>query len=94
MRLRVSHVSKAFVGAQALSDVSFDLHPRSLVGENGAGKSTLIKILSGVHAPTSGEIRFRGQPVSMTGPSDALKLGIATVYQELNLFPHSPSPRT
>ena len=57
----------------------------ALVGDNGAGKSTLVKVLAGVHAPTSGTIHFHGEPVTMSGPSDALKLGIATVYQDLSL---------
>jgi D-xylose transport system ATP-binding protein len=57
----------------------------ALVGDNGAGKSTLVKVLAGVHAPTSGSIRFQGEPVTMSGPSDALELGIATVFQDLAL---------
>jgi ABC-type sugar transport system ATPase subunit len=52
-----------------------------LLGDNGAGKSTLIKTLSGVHALTSGQILVEGQQVVMTGPRDALDLGIATVFQ-------------
>ena len=55
------------------------------MGDNGAGKSTLVKILAGVHAPSSGTIRFQGEPVTMSGPSDALDLGIATVFQDLAL---------
>lgn len=56
-----------------------------MIGDNGAGKSTLVKVLAGVHQPTSGEISFEGRPVAMTSPSDALALGIATVFQDLAL---------
>ena len=86
--LSMSGVSKRFGAVQALKDVEFHVSAGevvALVGDNGAGKSTLVKVLAGVHAPTSGEIRFRGQPVTMSGPSDALGLGIATVYQDLSL---------
>src|SRR5262249_33934123 len=58
-----------------------------LLGENGAGKSTLMKILSGAYRKDGGEIRFRGQPVEIDGPRDALALGIRIIYQELNLVP-------
>jgi D-xylose transport system ATP-binding protein len=57
----------------------------ALVGDNGAGKSTLVKILAGVHQPTSGTIRFRGQEVTLSDPGAALDLGIATVFQDLAL---------
>ncbi|HRO13184.1 ATP-binding cassette domain-containing protein, partial [Amaricoccus sp.] len=82
--LSLSGVSKNFGAVSALTDIELDVHPGevvALVGDNGAGKSTLVKILAGVHAPSSGEIRFQGQPVAMSGPSDALELGIATVFQ-------------
>jgi rhamnose transport system ATP-binding protein len=58
----------------------------ALVGENGAGKSTLIKILSGAVRPDTGEVAFDGEPVQITSTTDALRLGIATVYQEPQLF--------
>ena len=57
----------------------------ALVGDNGAGKSTLIKVLSGVHQPTAGTMNFAGKPVTLSGPSDSLALGIATVFQDLAL---------
>lgn len=89
-RLEVRHVSKSFLGANALDDVSLTIAPGqvlALIGENGAGKSTLIRILSGAHRPDTGEVLINGQPVDITGPKAAEDLGIATVYQELSLFP-------
>lgn len=86
--LSLSGVSKNFGAVSALTDIELEVFPGevvALVGDNGAGKSTLVKILAGVHAPTSGEIHFQGKPVAMTGPSDALDLGIATVFQDLAL---------
>ncbi len=58
-----------------------------LLGDNGAGKSTLIKILSGVHQPTKGEILLDGNPVRFRGPRDAQERGIATVFQDLGMIP-------
>jgi D-xylose transport system ATP-binding protein len=86
--LSLSGVSKHFGAVSALTDIELDVHPGevvALVGDNGAGKSTLVKILAGVHAPSGGEIRFQGRPVTMDRPSDALELGIATVFQDLAL---------
>lgn len=86
--LSLRGIGKNFGAVSALTDINLDVHEGevvALVGDNGAGKSTLVKVLAGVHQPTSGEILFRGQPVTMAGPSDALRLGIATVYQDLSL---------
>ncbi|MEP7292079.1 MAG: sugar ABC transporter ATP-binding protein [Chloroflexota bacterium] len=87
--LELSHISKGFPGVQALSDVQFEMLPgevHALLGENGAGKSTLIKIVSGVHHPDTGEIRFEGRPVQFNNPREAQAMGIATIYQELSLY--------
>ncbi|MCW5256235.1 sugar ABC transporter ATP-binding protein [Verminephrobacter aporrectodeae subsp. tuberculatae] len=89
--LEVRGVGKSFPGVLALDDVQFRLRPGSvhaLLGENGAGKSTLMKILAGVHAPDRGEIRVKGQPVTLGSPLDALNRGIAMIHQELNLMPY------
>ncbi len=59
----------------------------ALIGENGAGKSTLIRILSGAHRPDPGEVLVNGDGSTSASPRDAEALGVATVYQELNLFP-------
>ncbi|UES42186.1 ATP-binding cassette domain-containing protein [Roseibium aggregatum] len=86
--LSLKGISKNFGAVSALTDIELDVHAGevvALVGDNGAGKSTLIKVLSGVHAPSSGSIHFEGKPVTMHGPSDALHLGIATVFQDLAL---------
>jgi rhamnose transport system ATP-binding protein len=88
--LEMGHISKRFAATQALSDVSFVLHPgevHALLGENGAGKSTLIKIISGVHKADSGSMAIDGQPVSFSNPREAQARGIATIYQELSLYP-------
>jgi simple sugar transport system ATP-binding protein len=84
--LEAVHIAKYFGPTTALSDVSLKAwagRVTALLGDNGAGKSTLIKILSGVHKPDKGELRFKGQPVVLAGPHDARKLGIATCYQDL-----------
>jgi D-xylose transport system ATP-binding protein len=86
--LSLTGVSKNFGAVSALTDIDLDVHAGevvALVGDNGAGKSTLVKVLAGVHAPTTGTITFQGKPVTMDGPSDALELGIATVFQDLAL---------
>jgi D-xylose transport system ATP-binding protein len=55
----------------------------AIVGDNGAGKSTLIKCLSGLHTPTSGDIRVNGKDVRISSPHDSREHGIETVYQDL-----------
>jgi monosaccharide-transporting ATPase len=88
--LEVVEVSKEFAGVRALDGVSFSLLPgevHALVGENGAGKSTLIKVLTGVHQPSEGELRQDGAAVSFATPIQAQEAGISTIYQEVNLIP-------
>jgi monosaccharide-transporting ATPase len=84
-------ISKAFPGVQALSGVDFVLRYgeiHALVGENGAGKSTLIKVLTGVEKQDAGTIALEGEQVAIKSPLHAQKLGISTVYQEINLCPN------
>lgn len=86
--LKLRQISKNFGAVSALTDIDLDVHAGevvALVGDNGAGKSTLIKILAGVHQPSSGTIEFCGETVSLDSPGRALELGIATVFQDLAL---------
>ena len=86
--LSLRGVSKSFGSVNALTDIALDVPQASvvaIVGDNGAGKSTLVKILAGVHRPTSGTVSFHGQTVEMADPSEAIALGIATVFQDLAL---------
>src|SRR5207248_7634471 len=87
-RLRLRGISKSFGAVQALTDVDFEVYAGEvvgLVGDNGAGKSTLIKTIAGVGPADSGEIFVEGQPVKITSPQVATRLGIETVYQDLAL---------
>ncbi len=84
-RLELKNVSKSFGEVRALEDVNFRLGQNEVVGllgDNGAGKSTLIKILTGYHQPTSGEIFFNGRKVDDLSVTKARELGVETVYQE------------
>jgi D-xylose transport system ATP-binding protein len=86
--LELRDISKSFGSVQALTDVDLEVHRGevlALVGDNGAGKSTLIKCVAGIHAADSGEILFEGEPVSISTPKDAARLGIEVVYQDLAL---------
>lgn len=86
--LSLRGISKNFGAVSALTNVDLDVHAGevvALVGDNGAGKSTLVKILAGVHQPSSGSVTFRGKEVTLADPSTALGLGIATVFQDLAL---------
>lgn len=88
--LSVRNISKRYVGIQALDAVSVDFRKgevHALVGENGAGKSTLIKIISGAETPDSGELVFGDKTFTRLTPHEAQDLGVATIYQEFNLFP-------
>jgi len=84
-RLELKHVSKSFGEVKALEDINFKLGRNEVVGllgDNGAGKSTLIKIITGYHQPTSGEILFNGKKVDNLTVPKARELGVETVYQE------------
>ena len=86
--LRVRCVSKSFGAVHALTEVDLDVEAGeviALVGDNGAGKSTLVKAISGVDPPDSGTIEWEGSEVTITKPTDAQEIGIATVFQDLAL---------
>ncbi len=88
--LQLRAASKTYDGIYAIKDVTFSLargEIHALVGENGAGKSTMCKILAGVTTPTSGQLMLDGEETSFGSPSDALRRGIAMVYQETSLVP-------
>ena len=83
-----SHVTKAYPGVVALSDVTLSIHEgelHSICGENGAGKSTLMKILSGVIFDYEGEVQIRGDSTRFCGTREAERAGISIIHQELNL---------
>ena len=87
--LRATNITKSFGAISALNGVS--LHVRrgevlGILGDNGAGKSTLIKIITGFHQPTSGQISIDSQPVSLGSVDQARALGIECVYQDLALI--------
>ncbi|MER5451099.1 sugar ABC transporter ATP-binding protein [Streptomyces sp. NPDC002764] len=89
--LSMSGITKSFPGVRALDGVDLDVQAgevHCLLGQNGAGKSTLIKVLAGAHQPDTGTIGWRGEPVVLRSPIAAMRLGIATIYQELDLVEH------
>jgi ABC-type sugar transport system ATPase subunit len=86
--LLAKNIAKRFGGLTALAGVDLEIHRGevlALLGDNGAGKSTFIKILSGAHAPSEGEILIDGRVVAFGSPQDAANVGIATIFQELAL---------
>ena len=88
--LALENVSKRFGSVLALQNITMRLKEgevHCLLGDNGAGKSTLIKTLAGVHKPTDGQYLVDGKPVVFNSPSEALDMGVATVYQDLALVP-------
>ncbi|PRX97420.1 sugar ABC transporter ATP-binding protein [Allonocardiopsis opalescens] len=86
--LEMIGIVKEFPGVRALDGVDLVVRPgevHCLLGQNGAGKSTLIKVLSGAHQPDEGTISWQGEPVRLNSPTAAMRLGVATIYQELDL---------
>ena len=86
--LEFRHITKSYSGTKVLTDVDMRLYAGEvlcLVGENGAGKSTMIKILSGAVTPDSGEIELFGKTYSHLLPRQSIRLGVATIYQEIDL---------
>jgi rhamnose transport system ATP-binding protein len=89
--LEFRDIQKSFGAINALTGVSFEVaegEAHALVGENGAGKSTLLKILAGLVRPDAGEIRWRGEPLHVASPREAIERGVGMVYQEMLCFPN------
>ena len=88
--LEVDAVSKSFGALAALSNVSLTVRAGqifSVIGPNGAGKSTLFNVVSGLHVPTTGRVRFRGQEIAGLAPEAINRLGVAKTFQITNIFP-------
>ena len=88
--LQLRNISKSFPGVKALSDVSMDIERgkvHAIMGENGAGKSTLMKILTGVYTKDEGQIMVDGHPINVKNPTEARRLGISIIYQEMAQVP-------
>jgi ribose transport system ATP-binding protein len=89
--LALKKLDKRFGATHALKAVDLEFQAgeiHAIVGENGAGKSTLIKMLTGVHVRSSGEVFWKGKPVDLATPHEAISLGINAVHQEVVLCPH------
>jgi branched-chain amino acid transport system permease protein len=89
--LEVRGVSKSFIGLQALSDVSFDVREREIlgvIGPNGAGKTTLFNVLNGFLVPERGEVRFLGEAATGFSPSGLCRRGLGRTFQVPRTFPH------
>ncbi len=90
MTLRLNGIGKTFNGIPAAVRVNLELRggeSHALLGENGAGKSTLIKVMAGVHKPTTGTITLDGETVEFDGPLSAVERGVSVVHQERNIVP-------
>lgn len=90
VHLSVRSLEKWYGTVHAISNLELDIYRGEvigLIGDNGAGKSSFIKILSGVHKPSSGEIYFEGQLTNIRNPRDAMNLGIETIYQNTAMIP-------
>ena len=86
--LALKGIRKSFDGVVVLDDAEFRGHAgevHALLGENGAGKSSLMNVAAGLYAPEAGSIVVNGEPVSLSGPSGARRLGIGMVHQHFKL---------
>ncbi|HEV2472492.1 MAG TPA: ATP-binding cassette domain-containing protein, partial [Chthonomonadales bacterium] len=89
MSLRLTHVTRRFGGLAAVSDVNLHVEPGELVGligPNGAGKTTLFNLLTGVYAPSEGDVTFGGRSLNGLKPFQVTRLGIARTFQNIRLF--------
>src|SRR3954469_21268281 len=91
--VEMKSISKSYGNITALKDICLRVHAgevTGILGDNGAGKSTLIKIISGLHQQTDGDLLVDGESTRFVSPADALDKGIATVYQNLAVVPLMP----
>jgi simple sugar transport system ATP-binding protein len=91
--VRLVNASKHYGAVIALSDITMEVSAGEVtcvLGDNGAGKSTLIKIIAGLHRPSTGTYEVDGETVEFSSPREALERGIATVYQDLAVVPLMP----
>jgi ABC-type branched-subunit amino acid transport system ATPase component len=89
--LSLENVSLQFGGLKALDDVSFEVREGEilgLIGPNGAGKTTCFNVMTGVYHPTSGLVRFAGEPLGNRKRFAITRLGIARTFQNIRLFPN------
>ncbi|TMC28554.1 MAG: ATP-binding cassette domain-containing protein, partial [Chloroflexi bacterium] len=89
--LEVRELTLAFSGLVALDGVSFDANDGELlaiIGPNGAGKTSIFNCLNGVYRPRTGTMRFQGRDLRGLRPHEIARLGIARVFQNVELFPH------
>ena len=87
--LDLQHISLAFGGVKALTDISFDVREheiRAIIGPNGAGKSSMLNVINGVYTPQQGAIEFQGKSFAKMNPRRAAEMGIARTFQNLALF--------
>jgi len=87
--LELKRVTRTFGGLRAVADLDFTLDPgllAGLIGPNGAGKTTVFNLITGVYAPTSGEIRFEGKRIDGRVTSSIARAGIARTFQNPRLF--------
>ena len=87
--LEVEHVSLAFGGVKAITDISFDVREhevRAIIGPNGAGKSSMLNVINGVYHPQQGRITLKGQTFTDMDPYRAASMGIARTFQNIALF--------
>lgn len=89
--LKLENIKKSFGGVQALKGVNLTINTgeiHCLAGENGCGKSTLIKVVSGAHDATSGDIYIEGKKIEHLNPIDSIRMGIQVIYQDFAVFPN------
>ena len=89
--LKTQGITKDYPGPRALDDVTVSFESgkvHAFIGKNGSGKSTLVKIFAGAIQPTSGKFYLDDEELTFDNPTEAMKKGIATVYQELSLVPY------